>query len=231
MAKIGVHEMQEFLKDILASRFYLFIDVWIKNSTTRERDGLKAMMQIYRLRGLKPLSKNKDYQMMGFDTIQSKYRLEGTPHYKTSDFCSMLTDKAGTYLKNWLSLETSKTYVSLVMSFLRGFYSITQIKSLKEIDNRTYVRRDLNFKAVKDFSVALQLGSSQQRHLLHLRGTGEQSDCANYIKVDPCSNYQEHFNKQARPFKAGVASDFNTSLIARRLPESHLNYKITRNSA
>ena len=214
MAKIGVQSATEFLKDILVNNYYIFIEIWLKNATSREIDGLKIFREVYQSRGLIRLAKSTALRRSLLPEISHPQQ-----HTAKLDFQPMLTEKAKTYLQSWLSIETSRNYVSLVMSFLKGFHSLTALDPPRR--SKPTSPRSMDLSTVKDFSTAFQLASPRDRKYLQLKGNEELKECARFIHHE---NKPLDIAYKSHSFK--VNPDFQTSLISRRLPEPQLNYRL-----
>lgn len=119
---------------------------------------------------------------MASDLVKSKHSSAGFESKLANNFYNMLTDKASGYVRNWLVVETRKQYVSLVLSFLRGYYSVSRVGGLTVKKQKSCsVPRELDRANLRDFYVAHQAASPSGRKRLLLKGNEEMVYTANYV--------------------------------------------------
>jgi hypothetical protein len=250
--------LSEAGKSLLSPSFIEFFPSWLNQSNKQEQKGLKVLLSVNKCLGEKRF-KAKRYSSKNPSTLselhssflKTSYEVQfcRTPinepeifkhkPLKSLDYQKVLHPSVVPRVDNWLKLNDDAEYKSLVLLFLRSFYSyctvqVTQLNSThresfkwfdREIDGKIEKNSKKSEFKLKKRTVSLDLPqpylprvdkSHKQRTVQEYLGNGK---IINWISGQKNQSlYQQSFIPYVHRRMLARKADFRTSIVTRLLP-------------
>lgn len=267
-------ELKTMAFEVLLEEYSQYANVWLSTATKNEIKGLKVVNAVVKHEGKKRFKPRKKAETLNSGNSAEQLRKKYMNSYYNSEYClnakksqseteifkykklnelrcsSVIRKNVLLYLEKWLLTGDEEHYQSLMLSFLRGIYSViktqTAVPSSSHRENFEWVKIAGVRREVKNLSVEKPVVEAKKnnrtqstgdqpfpaigmqnpmghrlRNLQGLKGNGEITSWISYVPNINSSLYQDSFAVQFSKKAPVPKNDFHTSIVFRLLPNKY----------